>query len=174
MFLFESPEFSTSDRHKIDDKYVFCMTLMKIYEIFSFWHFRGFHGQIFLFFSRPHSSFSRVGFGRKFHGDCWFFTGSFQEFFTGRIFFFTGGNPKNFTGGNFFFTGKKIYTDYFCFNRILEKLVNTNLQFKYLFVCWVLEKKGTYQNNLVACFTDGRRGTGSRYFRKTPFSARAF
>ena len=30
-FSFESRDFSTSDRHKIDDKYVFCLTLMQFY-----------------------------------------------------------------------------------------------------------------------------------------------
>ena len=44
-------------------------TLMKFYEILLSGTFVVFTGGIF-YFSRPHSSFSRVGFGGKFHGDC--------------------------------------------------------------------------------------------------------
>ena len=97
--------FSTSDRHKIDDKYVFCIILMQFYEIFSFWHFHG-TGRIFYFFT-PKFLFSRVGFGGKFHGDCWFFTGSFQEIFTGRKIFSRPEIQKFSREGFFFSRGKK-------------------------------------------------------------------
>ena len=105
-FSFERPDFSTSDRHKIDDKYVFCITLMKFYEIFSFWHFRGFHRQIFFFFHAHILRFHGWDLAQISRG-LLIFHGQFPRFFHGKEFFFTGGKPKIFTGGIFFFTGKK-------------------------------------------------------------------
>ena len=105
-FSFESPDFLTSDRHKMDDKYVFCITLMKFYEIFSFWLFRGFHGRNFLFFSRPHFRFHGWDLAENFTGTVDFSRAVSKTFSREGIFFSRAENQK-FSREGFFFTGKK-------------------------------------------------------------------
>ena len=50
-------------------------------------HSLGFHKRKFLIFFTPTFFVFTGGICGKFHGDCWFFTGSFQEIFTGRKIF---------------------------------------------------------------------------------------
>ena len=104
-FSFESPDFSSSGRHKIDDKYVFCITLMQFYEIFSFWHFRGTGG--IKKKNHAHVHVFTGGIWPKISRGLLIFHGKFPRLFHGKKIFFTGENPKIFTGGKIFFLGKK-------------------------------------------------------------------
>ena len=80
---------------------------MKIYIFFFTGTFVHFTGGNFHFFHAHHVLFSRERFGKKFHGDFYVFTGSFQENFTGRVTFSRPEIQKFSREENFFSRGKK-------------------------------------------------------------------